>query len=84
MLLSYHRRLNMISEALELRVKSVRVSHCWCICVVMAMVGWGVDGGGRWYAYGTKPGGGRIVASRVRRDTVMTPDHIAVQVRRSG
>ena len=31
----------MISEALELRVEGGRVSHKWCMCVVVrAMVGW--------------------------------------------
>ena len=34
LLLSYHRRLRMISEVLELRVKSRRVGHSWCMCVI--------------------------------------------------
>ena len=31
---SYHRRTRMISEALELRVEGRRVSHSWCMCVI--------------------------------------------------
>ena len=49
MLLSYHRRLRMIAEALELRVESERVCHCWCMCVVGHGddgLGDGRDGGG--------------------------------------
>ena len=34
MLLSYHRRLRMISEALELRMKGGQVSHSLCMCVI--------------------------------------------------
>ena len=30
----------MISEALELHVKVGRVSHCWCMCVVIHGCGW--------------------------------------------
>ena len=41
LLLNYHRRLRMISAALELLVEGGRDSHIWCMClVVMAMVGW--------------------------------------------
>ena len=32
--LSYHRRLRMISEALDPSVEGGRVSHNWCMCVV--------------------------------------------------
>ena len=39
LLLSYHRRLRMVSEELELRVQGGRISHRWCMCVVVAMVG---------------------------------------------
>ena len=47
------------------------------------------DGGGGWYACGTKPRGRSHVVrcrsiSLVRSDTLMTPDHIAVKVRCSG
>ena len=45
MLLSYHRRLRMISDALELCVEGGRVSHSWCMCVVSP--GYGELGGGR-------------------------------------
>ena len=34
LLLSYHRRLRMISQTLELRVGSGRVCHSCCMCVV--------------------------------------------------
>ena len=44
LLLSYHRRLRMISEALEIRVEGGRVSHSWCMCVVGH--GYGGLGGG--------------------------------------
>ena len=41
LLLSYHRRLRMISEALELRVKADElITVDACVQVVMAMVGW--------------------------------------------
>ena len=58
LLLSYHRRLRMITEALELYVEGGRVSHSWCMCVA----GYGGLGGGRHrgggsYEYGTKPRG---------------------------
>ena len=43
LLLSYHRRLRMILEALELRVKGGCVSHSWCMCV--ASHGYGEFGG---------------------------------------
>ena len=81
----------MISEALELRVKSGLVSQSWCMSVVSHGYDWlggGLDGGCKWYACGTKPGG--LVAcerclstSRVRGDTLLTSDHMAVQVRSS-
>ena len=34
LLLSYHRRLRIISEAIEMRVEDGGVSHSWCICAV--------------------------------------------------
>ena len=34
LLLSYHRRLRIISETLELRKEGGRVNHSWYICVV--------------------------------------------------
>ena len=42
LLLSYHRRLKMTSETLELRVEGRRISHSWCMCVISG----GLDGGG--------------------------------------
>ena len=57
LLLSYHRRLRMLSEALELRLKGGRVSHSSCMCVVShgyGRLGEGKDGGGGWYACGIK------------------------------
>ena len=45
LLLSYHNRLRMISEVLELRVEGGQVSHSWCMCVVSH--GYGGLGGGR-------------------------------------
>ena len=33
-MLRYHRRLRMISEALELIVNGGRDNHSWCMCVV--------------------------------------------------
>ena len=63
-LFSYHRRLRMISEVLELRVKSGQVSHSLCMCLVShSYGGLGVerDVGGGWYACGTKPGVGRML-----------------------
>ena len=52
----------MISEALELSMKGGRVSCSWCLCVVIHVngwLGWTRDGGGVWYAFGTK-GVGRM------------------------
>ena len=57
---SYHRRLRMITEALELRVEGGRVSHSLCMCAVgygYCGLGGGRDGSGEWQASGTKPGG---------------------------
>ena len=34
LLLNYHKRLGMISEALELYVEGGRVSHSWCMCII--------------------------------------------------
>ena len=82
----------MISEALELYVECGRVSHSWCMCVVShgnCGLGGGRVGGGGWYACGTKSGGGGShvercrSTSRVRGDTLMTPDRTAVQMRSS-
>ena len=82
----------MISEELEMCMEGGRVSHSRCMGVVS--LGYGglggvIDGGGGWYACGTKPGG--LVAcrempgiSRVWGDTLMTSDHTAVQVHSSG
>ena len=50
----------MISEALRLRVEGVRISHSWYMCVVShshGRLGGFKDGGGGWYACGTKPMG---------------------------
>ena len=63
LLLSYHKRLRMLSEVLELRVEGGKVSHSWCMRVVSH--GYGRQGGKRGegggsHACGTKPGGGRI------------------------
>ena len=65
LLLSYHRRLMMISDALELRMEGGRVSHSWYLCVVShgnGGLGWGKNGGSGCYVCGTKPGG--LVACR--------------------
>ena len=52
-------------------------------------LGAGTDGGGEWYACGTKPSGLIVHREmperfRVRGETPMSPDHSAVQVRCSG
>ena len=60
-LLSYHRRLTMISQALELRVEGGRVSHSGRVCVVSQGNGGFGDGGGGWDACWTKPGVGRML-----------------------
>ena len=83
LLFSYHSRLRMISEALELYVEGGRVSHSWCMWAVGTVngrLGEGRDGGGEWYACGPKPRGWSHVGrsrstSWVRGDTLMTPDH---------
>ena len=65
LLLSYDRRLRMTSEALEIQVERCRDSHSWCMDVVShgySGLGGGRDGGGPWYACGTKPEG--LVACR--------------------
>ena len=49
----------MISEALELSVEGGRVSRSWCMGIVSdgyGGLGGSMDGGGGWYACGTKPG----------------------------
>ena len=92
LLLSYHRRLRMISGALELRVEGVRVSHSWSICVVnhgYSGLDGDMDGYGGWHVCGTKP---RALVEcrempdqfRMPGDTPMTPDHNTVLVRSSG
>ena len=53
----------MISYVLWLYVEGRRVSHSWCMCVVghgYGGMGVGRDGGGGWFACGTKQGGGRM------------------------
>ena len=60
LLLCYHKRLRMISEALELCVEGGHVSHSWCVGVVSHRydgLGGGMNGCGGWYACRTKPGG---------------------------
>ena len=78
----------MISEALELHVEGGRVSHNWYIYHGYGGLGGDGDGGGGWYACGTKPGGSIVErcqsTSQVRGDILMTPDHTAIQVRSSG
>ena len=67
----------MISEALRLSVEGGPVSHSWCMCVASHGYGGfgdGSDGGGGWYACGTRPSG----------DILTTPEHTAVQARNSG
>ena len=41
LLLSYHKHLRIISDALESRMKGVRVSHCVCSYSWLWWVGWG-------------------------------------------
>ena len=51
LLLSYHRRMRMILEALGLCVECGRVSHSWIMCVVghcYGGLGRSMDGGGGW------------------------------------
>ena len=92
LLLRYHRRLRMISEALELCAKGERVCHFWRMCLVShgyGGFGGSRDGGDGWYVCGTKPRGlspvGRCrIIFRVRCHTLMTSDLIAVLVRYSG
>ena len=77
----------------RISVRSARgrrtVSHHWCMCVVSyGYGGWGRDGGGGWYACGTK-GAGRMPGDAIALPdsevkTVMTTDHTAIQVRSSG
>ena len=90
LLLSYHKRLRMISEALELYVEGGRVSNSWCMCVVMVMVGWVgswmevVDGPHAGQSRGWSHDGRCRSICRVRGDTLTTPDSNAIQVRISG
>ena len=82
----------MVSEALELRMQGGRVSECGCMCVVghgNGGLGWCRDGGGGWLACRAKPGGLFACQEMSKhfpsaRDTLMTPDHIAVKVRSYG
>ena len=74
----------MISEALELHVEGGRVRLSYCMCVVMAMVGAGMEVVDGMHA-GQNRGVGRMSGDDgVRRDTLMTPDHITVLVHSSG
>ena len=90
LLLSHHRLLRNITEALELRVEFGRVSHSWCICVVSHGYG-GFDlewkkvvDGMHARQRGCSHVGRCRNTFRVRGDTLMTPDHTAVKVRSSG
>ena len=82
----------MIFEAIELRMGDGRVIHSWWMGAVShgyGGFGGGRDGGGGRHACGTKLGGWSHVrrcrsTSRVRYDTLMTPDNTAIQVRSSG
>ena len=47
LLLSYHRHLGMISEALELCMEGGRVSQSWCMCAASHGYG-GLGQGWRW------------------------------------
>ena len=82
LLLSYHRRLRMISEALEFCVEGGRVSHSWCMCVVShgyCRAGMEVvDGMHAGQSQGDWSHVGRCwIASRMRGDALTTPDQIA-------
>ena len=58
LLLGYHRRLRMISAALELCVEGGRVSVDTCVVSHgNGGLGEGRDGGGGWYLCRTKPRG---------------------------
>ena len=78
----------MISEALELRVEGVRVSHSWCMCVVShgygRLVGAGMEVVDGMHAGRSQGCWSHVVrcrsTSRVRGDTLMTLDHTAIQV----
>ena len=66
-----------------------RVSHSWCMCVVvMAMVGW--MGAGMELVFGKHAGQSMSHVERcqstfrVRGDRLMIPDHTTIQVRSSG
>ena len=89
LLLSYQRRLKIITEALELRQEGGRVSHSWCMRVVSHGYG-GLGGAGIEVVDGMHAGKshrdwsheGRCRSiSRVRGDTLMTSDHIVIHVR---
>ena len=57
LLLSYRTCLSVVLDALDLYVDGGRVSHRRCMCVHGHGFDGGRDGGGGWYACGTKPGG---------------------------
>ena len=67
-----------------------RVSHSWCMCVVvMAMVGW--MGAGMELVFGRHAGQSMSkhvkrcqTTFRVRGDKLVIPDHTTIQVRSSG
>ena len=63
LLLNYYRCLRTISEAPEQRVEGGQVSHSWCMCVVIAMVGWvetGMEVVDGMYAGQNKGGGSHV------------------------
>ena len=57
LLLTYHRHLRMISDALELRVEGGQVSYSQCICVISHGYG-GFGGGLGWRWWMVRYGGG--------------------------
>ena len=79
----------MISAALELCMKDGQVSHRWYMCAASHGYG-GLDGAGMVVVNGMHAGHSQGVwsrvgrcrsISRVRGDTLMTPDHTDVQMR---
>ena len=82
----------MMSKVLELCMEGGRFSHSWCMCVVSHGCGWlggdrleVVDGMHAGQSQGGWSHVGRCrIVSRVRGDTLMTHDHIAIQVCCSG
>ena len=79
----------MISEALELRMEGGRVSHSWCMRVVRHVYG-GLCGGQGWWWWTLSMQGKANWVGRMSGDagafpdcdvnTLITPDHIAVQM----